>query len=109
MGAIVTSAFTWPVFDSLDPSTSLTPAIAIWYCSLVFAVTAITCATQQAVALGRLNCYYDRLDRLRRMLGRLQDGEWELKKWQIYIWQTPVMVLNGSIYMFILGLALLIW
>jgi uncharacterized membrane protein len=34
---------------------------------------------------------------------------YEARVLQMYIWQIPHMLVNGSIYMFVAGLAVLVW
>lgn len=110
MGAVISSAFTWPL---MDPATSVDKnlVLGIWYSSLLLVLGAIATATQQAVKLARLNTFPQSGQMIRGMLGYhdAQDRRWKVRKLQIFIWQTPVMLQNGSIYTFILGLVVIIW
>lgn len=101
-------AITWQ-----PPQPSWLPT-GLWYSSLVLDLVAICLATQQSVALNRLSCYKDGLSKIRFVLGHMQpskDGRpetWEPRRLQLYVWQTPIMLLNFSILLFIIGLSVMI-
>ena len=73
-------------------------------------LTSICLATQQGVSLNRLSGYGDGLSRIRRMLGSRADGlanSIAVPYWdQLYVWQTPIMLLNVSIVLFIVGVVI---
>jgi len=76
-------------------------------------LTSICLATQQGVSLNRLSGYSDSLLRIRNLLGsqpapnthHIVTPHWD----QIYVWQTPIMLLNVSIILFITGIVILIF
>jgi len=107
----VTGALGW----SQVPSSPLPPWItkASWYSCLIFALTAVSSATQQSLSLYRLGCYDDCLSRLRHILGREHrkaDGStfWTVRWTQLMVWQIPVMLLNFAILLFLFGLVVLL-
>jgi len=108
IAGVITSAFTWPIF-SAENGPNWTPVFAIWYCSLVLAIWAIACAAQLAISLNRMCTYANGPEKVRQMLGKLEGNALVPRKLQLFIWQTPAMLQNGSIYTFILGLTILIW
>ena len=72
-------------------------------------LTSICVATQQGVSLNRMSGYGDGLARIRSVLGSKPEGldlvampHWD----QIYVWQGPIMLLNISIVLFIVGLVI---
>jgi hypothetical protein len=107
MGSVIATAFTWPLLEDGDSDQKV--VLGIWYSALLLALGAIATATQQAVKLARLNTYPDCRQRVCNMLGVYEGQQWRPRKVQLFIWQTPVMLQNGSIYMFLAGLVLLIW
>jgi len=108
MGGVIASTFTWPILNDSKASNHTT-VIGLWYCAILLAVVAIASASQQAVMLSRLSSYSDGMQRVRNMLGTLEGQHRVPQKLQLFIWQTPVMLQNGSIYMFIAGLVALVW
>lgn len=84
---------------------------ALWYSSLLLALTSVSVATQQAVTLRRLSSHREGLLFLRRLLGRQKNqpnGVFEPRLAQLYVWQTPIMLLNFSIIVAVVGLAVLV-
>ncbi len=108
VSGVVATGFSWP-----NAAVASWTVKAIWYSSLVFALTSITVATQQAIALHRLSSHPKGPVMIRKLLSR--DGQDTLGRqvepqlWQLYIWQIPVSLLNGSVYFFVAGLAVLLW
>ncbi|MCJ1418811.1 hypothetical protein MMC32_005162 [Xylographa parallela] len=106
VGATVTGAVTW---DHISGSVPIIPAF--WYSSLLLALSSLSLATQQGVTLRRLSSHRDGFRFVRRLLGRptkQQEELFEPRLAQLYVWQTPVMLLNFSIVLAVLGLAVLL-
>lgn len=102
----MTGAFTW---DHI--SESLPVVRAFWYSSLLLALTSLSLATQQGVTLRRLSSHRDGFPFVRMLLGRQnkqRHGLVEPRLAQLYVWQTPVMLLNFSVILAVLGLAVLV-
>jgi hypothetical protein len=108
MGAVISTSFTWPMLV-VEGRTGGSIILGIWYPALLLALGAIATASQQAVMLTRLRNYNDGPQRLRKMLGKLEGGSWRPRKLQLFVWQSPAMLQNASIYMFVAGLVVLIW
>jgi hypothetical protein len=108
MGAVISTSFTWPMLD-VEGRTGGFIILGIWYPALLLALGAIATASQQAVMLTRLRNYDDGPQRLRKMLGKLEGSSWRPRKLQLFVWQSPAMLQNASIYMFVVGLVVLIW
>ena len=76
-------------------------------------LTSIATATQQSLALYRLTILPDGLAKIREMLsdddGPAANGRFRPRYSQLYIWQAPLLLLNSSVYLFIAGLAVLLW
>jgi hypothetical protein len=83
--------------------------LAVWYAWLLLAVVSIATASQQYLALGRLSSFPDRAVKLRNLLGHQTAEGWKPRKLQLFIWQTPVMMLNGGIYIFVIGLGVVVY
>jgi hypothetical protein len=105
---VISTAFSWRMLEVEDDN-SASIIMGIWYSALLLALGTIATASQQAVMLTRLNTYTDSPQRVRKMLGKLEGGSWKPRKMQLFIWQSPVMLQNASIYMFIAGLVVLVW
>ncbi|KAL8831671.1 MAG: hypothetical protein Q9170_005194 [Blastenia crenularia] len=115
----IASAFSWYSIDD-DPWTTE----AFWTAALVLTLTAISLATQQTIGLSRLcscengwlkvrnllgeeNPSYRRIERKPSFLSRPQrhpENKIRMKKSQLWMWQTPVMLLNFAILLFVIGL-----
>jgi hypothetical protein len=108
VSGVVASGFAWP--GMVESSWTVK---AIWYSSLILALTSICAATQQSVALYRLSSHPRGWIMIRRLLSNDPKngsrGQLEPRLWQLYIWQIPVSLLNGSVYFFLAGLAVLLW
>ena len=75
-------------------------------------LTSIATATQQSLALYCLTILPDGLAKIREMLSADDpdaDGRFRPRYSQLYIWQAPLLLLNSSVYLFIAGLAVLLW
>jgi len=104
--SVLLCTFTW---DHVSDSVPIVRAL--WYSSLLLALTSLSIATQQGVTLRRLSSHKEGLLFVRMLLGRpkkLQHDAVEPRLAQLYVWQTPVMLLNFSIILAVLGLAVLI-
>ncbi|KAF4496075.1 hypothetical protein FAGAP_7766 [Fusarium agapanthi] len=100
--AVIGTAFTWA-----PPAPVPATVRGAWYCGLIFALTAVSVAAQQNIALIRAKAHPKGFDNLRYML-------MEAKKtldlpvtraqalamrnqpiyYQLYLWQVPIMMLN---------------
>ena len=118
MTGTIASAFSWYTVPDDPWSTE-----ACWLSALVLALTAISLAAQQTIGLSRLSTCEKGWLKIRRLLGE-QDPSYEnpsmrrysashhqyfesrvrMKKSQLWIWQTPVMLSNFAILLFIIGL-----
>ena len=107
VAGVVATAFTWPSLASSGWTVK-----AIWYSGLVLALTSIATAAEQAVALYRVATHPSGLFILRNLLSKDHetiDGQVEPELWQLYVWQIPVSFLGGSVYLFLAGLAVMLW
>ncbi|MCJ1235150.1 hypothetical protein MMC14_003116 [Varicellaria rhodocarpa] len=96
---------------------------ALWLSALLLALTSISIATQQSIGLNRLSSNENGLYKIRRLLGEdnpryhpydrglyVSDNEQSkeprvrIRKSQLWIWQTPVMLLNFALLLYIIGL-----
>lgn len=114
-GGVIGVSFTWPVLlpavehDVLAPDFQST-VTGIWYAALVFALTSIATSAHQAVALNRLGSHPAGVSKLRDLLGKEgNDGTWRARKLELFIWQTPLSLLNTSIIFYAVGLGILVW
>ena len=119
VASVVVGASSW--FSApTDPWTTR----AFWSSALLFAMVSIALATQQSIALNRIMNYENSLRRIRSMLGeenpfysnqnshngywgrdeKIEHARMRMRKSQLYIWQTPVMLSNFSILLFVIGL-----
>lgn len=96
--------------------------------SLVLALTAISLAAQQTIGLNRLRSCENGLLKIRHLLGEApwkqehhsdvshvsddaKDGfnRTKIKRSQLWAWQTPIMMSNFAILLFIVGLMIAIF
>lgn len=70
IASVVTGSFTWP-----QPDTIAIATLGCWYSALIFALTSVSSATQQAVTLNRLSTYSNGLTRIRLLLASLTPSE----------------------------------
>lgn len=106
LASLFASAFTWPLMQISAYSTQ-----GCWFGGLMLIISSITIATQQSITLHRFSTHVNDLRNLRGLLG-YQDtpaGIWRPRKIQLYVWQMPVMMLRFGIYLFLVGLFLLLW
>ncbi|KAK4209373.1 hypothetical protein QBC37DRAFT_324064, partial [Rhypophila decipiens] len=109
VAGVISAAFSWQPVDDIPWSTA-----GLWYGALLMNLTSICLATQQGVSLNRLSGYSDSLSKIRNLLGSAgfhrQHRVTVTPHWdQLYVWQTPIMLLNVSIILFITGVVILIF
>ena len=108
--SVVAGAFSWTSTASFPWTTR-----AIWYSSLVMALISITTSTQQSILLHRMGSHAEGLNRLQNLLrskNAIAAGgvvPAKARPIQLYVWQIPVNLLNVSIFLFIIGLAIQIF
>lgn len=120
--ATIAAAFSWFSIEN-DPWSTY----ACWMSALLFALTAISLAAQQSIGLNRLYSCEDGLLKIRLVLGELNpryeertprthredhndaDARIRMRRSQLWMWQAPIMLLNFSILLFIIGLMLSIF
>ena len=87
------------------------PIRSLWYTGLICTIGSISVATQQSISLYRFSATDRGLKRIRTILGGRQNGggKWQPAMSQVYVWQTPVMLLRFGIVLFLLGLLVLLW
>lgn len=108
MAGVISAAFSWQPVDQIPWATA-----GLWYGALLINLTSICLATQQGVSLNRLSGYSDSLSRIRNSLGSQTSQfapvvvapHWD----QLYVWQTPIMLLNVSVVLFIVGIVILLF
>jgi hypothetical protein len=105
IAAVVSSAFTWPAAADA-PWTVL----ATFYGALILSLSAVSTGSQQSIALYRLGTSKKRLRQLQRLLETTRKtNAHKGRRLQQYLWQVPIMLLNVSILVFLIGLLILIW
>lgn len=90
---------------------------SLWYSALAASLCSIGSSTQQLIALSRLSTYDEEgLFMIRRLLSGCPDPDTQIRTTgvsvhmtfvQSYTWQIPVILLNGSLYLFTTGLCIL--
>jgi hypothetical protein len=108
------SSFSWSTFDDPSPGTLLAIINAVWYSALLLSVVSILSASQLSIALSRIATYRTDLIYTRRMLAKEQPHSMttsglQLSRSKLFLWQIPVMLLNGSIYLYVIGLTILVY
>ncbi|EXA53644.1 hypothetical protein FOVG_01380 [Fusarium oxysporum f. sp. pisi HDV247] len=102
IAAVVSSAFSWPTIDDSPWTTR-----ALFYSALILSLVSVSAGSQQSIALYRLGGHDIGLTTLRTLLKG--SGKQGASKLQLYVWQMPIMLLNVSILLFVIGLMILIW
>ncbi|CAG9990525.1 unnamed protein product [Clonostachys byssicola] len=107
VAGVIAAAFSW----STETVGSLYPEVkGIWFGALILVLTAINLATMQSTTLQRLGCTDSGIDRIYESLGFLNVQQVrEPKKFQVLIWQMPLMLLNLSTSLVAIGLLLQLW
>lgn len=109
MASVISAAFSWQPLHQIPWDTA-----GLWYGALLMTLTSICLATQQAVFLNRLSGYADSPSRIRAILGSQfhPPGRTDtvvVPNWdQLYVWQAPIMLLNISVLLFIVGIVILV-
>jgi hypothetical protein len=104
ISGVFASAFSW---YNITPQPDIVRGL--WYSGLVLSLLSITIAMQQSVALYRLGSNREGLIKLQALLSYKVSGAAKPRYLQIYVWQTPVMLLNVSILLFLIGLLTLVY
>jgi hypothetical protein len=113
VAGVVATGFTWP-----DVAKSAWTVKGCFYTSLILALGSIHTATQQAVALSRIGGGSSQAtDICKLFVKRLENGQlpdvasqrYQIGAWQLYVWQIPISLLSTSVYVFVAGLAVLVW
>lgn len=110
MSATVVGAFTWPDLAEMGPVTSTMLRIC-WYNSLVLAVAAVAMGMQQSIFLLRVGGLSNRNTAILNLLS-IFDQSRQLRiprRDQVIIWQTPVGMLEFSLYFWLAGFIVFIW
>ena len=130
--ATIAAAFSWFSIPNDPWSTQ-----ACWASGMLLALTAISVASQQTIGLSRLCSCENGLLKVRCLLGEdnpsyghhedtverefpgtnpnrqgvrpFQEDRVKMRKSQLWIWQTPVMLSNFSILLFVIGLMISIF
>lgn len=103
----VAATFAWKNVEAGPVST-----VICWYCALLFSIIAVTAAVQQSNVLYKVTVFPDGCHRVRKLLrsSRLKcDETYRVDLFAHYIWQTPIMLLNFSIDLFVLGLLIIVF
>ena len=107
MAGVISSAFSWYIIEETSWKTK-----ALWYSSLILALTSISTAGLHIATLLRLSCTVDWEATfqvaLTRPVDALTSSERRPRFLQLWIWQTPGLMLKLSLYFFIAGLAIMI-
>lgn len=110
MSATVVGAFTWPDLAEMGPVTSTMLRIC-WYNSLVLAVAAVAMGMQQSIFLLRIGGLSNGNTVILNLLS-IFDQSRQLRiprRDQVIIWQTPVGMLEFSLYFWLAGFIVFIW
>lgn len=77
----------------------------------MFIIASIATATQQSIILHRFHSHEDPTERLKDMLGYQchKPNHWHPRLAQLFIWQIPIMMLRFGVYMFLIGMSILLW
>ncbi|KAN0102984.1 hypothetical protein V8E51_011297 [Hyaloscypha variabilis] len=103
----IAATFAWKNVENGPAST-----LACWYSGLLIAIVSITSGVQQSTILRKLSCYPDGLVRIRKLLRsskQNRNGKFRENTLQHFLWQTPIMLLNFSIVLFVIGLLIMVF
>ena len=103
----ISGSFAWKNVENGPTAVS-----ACWYSSLLLAVVAITSASQQNNTLRKMTCHKDGSARLRQILRSEQldaSNRYRESYLQHFVWQTPIMLQNVSIIIYLIGFVYLIF
>ncbi|KAL9115059.1 MAG: hypothetical protein Q9187_007353 [Circinaria calcarea] len=126
-GALITGAVVGS-FQIYSAETDPWSTNALWVSALLFSLTSISIATQQCIGLNRLSSREDGPGKIRLLLGeenprfdkphtatytgrdeKITEYRLRMRKSQLWVWQTPVMLLNFAILLFIIGLMIAVF
>jgi hypothetical protein len=102
VAAIVSSVFSWPTIADC-PWT----AKALFYATLVLSLFAVTTGFQQSVTLMRYSKHPEGLALLQKQFQTA--SKTAAGRVHLFVWQIPIMLVNISIGMFLLGVLILVW
>ncbi|KAI1453488.1 hypothetical protein F4805DRAFT_443374 [Annulohypoxylon moriforme] len=107
VSSIMVSAFSWaPFSDDRDNSICIQIVKAIWYGAILLSVASITAASQQVTSIHRLDLYPEGCEMIHELLGESVQAPTnsdsgppivKLRLSQAFLWQVPVMLLNGRL------------
>jgi hypothetical protein len=88
-----------------------------WFGGLVLVLGSIATATHQTITLHRFGTQKDNLETLRKLLTSRtrrkaqggNQGTVRASRLAIFVWQVPVMMLRLGVYLFLIGLLVLLW
>ena len=72
-------------------------------------LTSISLATQQGLALSRICCYEDSCQKIQSTLGKHMNDKPVPRRRQLFLWQTPIMLLNIGLLAYVVGLIIQIF
>jgi len=75
----------------------------------MFIIASITIATQQSITLHRFSANSESLRHLQTRLGFREGDTIKPRYLALFVWQLPVMMLRFGIYLFLVGLLVLVW
>jgi len=116
ISSVIASSLTWTEFSQNDEGKIITAVRVLWYGSLALSISAIAAGSQQLVCLNRINTYRNASGILRKLLSGMDDPPADavdppirtIRNYQAYLWQIPVMQMNGGLYVYIFGLCMLV-
>jgi hypothetical protein len=116
ISSVIASSLTWTEFRQSDEGQIITVVKVLWYGSLALSISAIAAGSQQLICLNRINTYRNSSGILRKLLSGMDDSLANdvnppirtIRKYQAYLWQIPVMQMNGGLYVYAFGLCTLV-
>lgn len=99
----MSAAFSWPTINDAPWTVK-----AVLYSTLIIALCSVASGAQQTITLNRYGKHPDGLRALQKLLeSARKPGKARLL--QLYVWQLPVMLLNISIALLVIGIIILMW
>jgi hypothetical protein len=116
ISSVIASSLTWTEFSQSDEGQIITVVRVLWYGSLALSISSIAAGSQQLFCLNRINTYQNASRILRKLLSGMDDSLANdvnppirtIRKYQAYLWQIPVMQMNGGLYVYAFGLCTLV-
>lgn len=97
------AAFSWPTINDAPWTVK-----AVLYSTLIIALCSVASGTQQTIILNRYGKHHDGLKALQKLLeSGIKPGT--PRRLQLYVWQLPIMLLNISIALLVVGIFILVW